>query len=50
MDKDYTYTHCRFEANSLLGITNVLVADFDEFLFCPRGKALLGSQVMNEMK
>ena len=31
-DKIHTSTLCRFEANALYGISNVLVVDFDEFL------------------
>lgn len=34
-DKVQTLTHCRFEAKALYGIETVLVADFDEFLYCP---------------
>lgn len=34
-DKTATLTQCRFEAKTLYGIEKVLVADFDEFLFCP---------------
>ena len=34
-DKTATLTHCRFEARTLYGSDNVLVADFDEFLYCP---------------
>ena len=34
-DKVQTLTHCRFEAKALYGIENVLVVDFDEFLYCP---------------
>lgn len=36
-DKTATLTHCRFEASTLYGSDNVLVADFDEFLYCPSG-------------
>lgn len=32
-----TLTHCRFEAKAVFGIDNILVVDFDEFLFCPQG-------------
>ena len=34
-DKTLTLTQCRFEARALFGIDRVLVADFDEFLYCP---------------
>ena len=34
-DKTATLTHCRFEASAMYGIDNVLVSDFDEFLYCP---------------
>ena len=33
-DKVLTYTHCRFEAMYKYGIKQVIVADFDEFLYC----------------
>jgi hypothetical protein len=36
-DKVLTLTQCRFEAKALYGIDNVIVADFDEFLYCPIG-------------
>lgn len=32
-----TLTHCRFEAKAVHGIQQVIVADFDEFLYCPAG-------------
>jgi hypothetical protein len=35
IDKMLTSTHCRFEMKALLGIEDVIVADFDEFLYCP---------------
>jgi hypothetical protein len=38
-DKRYTYTYCRFALKHLYGIENVLINDFDEFLYCPRGTA-----------
>lgn len=44
MDKQLTYTHCRFAAKNLYGIENVLVADFDEFLFCPRAQSTATAQ------
>jgi hypothetical protein len=34
-DKTATLTQCRFEASNVHGADNVIVADFDEFLFCP---------------
>lgn len=34
-DKTATLTHCRFETSTLYGSDNVLVADFDELLYCP---------------
>jgi hypothetical protein len=43
-DKTQTLTHCRFEAKALYGIDNVLVIDFDEFLYCPPGGTTAKSQ------
>lgn len=43
-DKTATLTYCRFEANSLLGNDNVIVADFDEFLYCPGATSTLSGQ------
>jgi hypothetical protein len=43
-DKTATLTHCRFEANALYGSTKVLVADFDEFLYCPKGASTFSGQ------
>lgn len=43
-DKTATLTHCRFEANALFGNDNVIVADFDEFLFCPSAAVSLTGQ------
>ena len=43
-DKVQTLTHCRFEARALYGIDNVLVVDFDEFLYCPVASATLKGQ------
>jgi hypothetical protein len=43
-DKRYTYTHCRFAFKHLYGIENVLINDFDEFLYCPRGTTDLQKQ------
>lgn len=36
-DKRYTYTHCRFALKHLYGIENIVINDFDEFLYCPKG-------------
>lgn len=36
-DKSNTLTHCRFAAKSSYGIEDIIVADFDEFLYCPAG-------------
>lgn len=37
LDDDHTYslTHCRFQTEAQYGIDNILIVDFDEFLFCP---------------
>jgi hypothetical protein len=44
-DKTLTITHCRFEARSVYGITNVIVLDSDEFFYCPRGRTdVIGQQ------
>jgi hypothetical protein len=43
-DKSLTLSHCRFNAVINYGIKNVLVADFDEFLFCPAANATGKSQ------
>ena len=43
-DKTQTFTHCRFEAKAVYGIDNVLVTDFDEFLFCPWAKPTAQAQ------
>lgn len=34
-DHTYTLTHCRFDVEARHGIQNILVADFDEFLYFP---------------
>jgi hypothetical protein len=34
-DKELSLTQCRFEARSLYHIDDVLVSDFDEFVYCP---------------
>lgn len=38
VDKTQTLTKCRFDAKAVYGIENILVADFDEFLYCPPAK------------
>ena len=43
-DKTATLTYCRFEANSLFGNDYVIVADFDEFLYCPAAASTLMGQ------
>lgn len=43
-DKVQTLTHCRFEASSMYGIEDVLVVDFDEFLYCPEADATAEAQ------
>lgn len=43
-DKTATLTHCRFEANSIHGSDNVIVADFDEFLYCPNAAPTFAGQ------
>ena len=43
-DKTATLTHCRFEASALHASDNVLVADFDEFLYCPSAALNFASQ------
>lgn len=43
-DKVATLTHCRFEMSSLGGYDNVLVADYDEFLYCPSAATNFRSQ------
>lgn len=43
-DKGLTYSHCRFEAKAKYGITNVVVVDFDEFLYCKDAPATLEGQ------
>eukprot|EP01035_Chromulina_nebulosa_P020170 gene20170-26185_t len=35
VDKALTLTQCRFEAKVNFGIETIIVADFDEFLYCP---------------
>jgi hypothetical protein len=43
-DKTFTLTLCRFEASALDGSTRVLVADSDEFLYCPNGASSFAGQ------
>jgi hypothetical protein len=43
-DKTATLTHCRFEASAMYGIDNVLVADFDEFIYCPNAASTFVGQ------
>ena len=33
-DKELTYSHCRFHAQAKYGVKHIIVADFDEFLYC----------------
>lgn len=42
-DKVNTLTHCRFEARALFNIDSVIVADFDEFLFCSNADSSISS-------
>jgi uncharacterized C2H2 Zn-finger protein len=44
-DKTDTLTWCRFDARTQYGSTDVLVVDYDEFLYCPRTKATYRAQV-----
>jgi hypothetical protein len=43
-DKTATLTHCRFEASAMYGIDNVIVADFDEFVYCPNAAPTFAGQ------
>ena len=43
-DKTATLTHCRFEASALYGIKDVMVSDFDEFLYCPGAASTFSAQ------
>ena len=43
-DEVATLTHCRFQMSSLGGYDNVLVADYDEFLYCPSAATNFRSQ------
>lgn len=43
-DRGLTYSHCRFEARNKYGITRVIAADYDEFLFCKQAAATPRSQ------
>ncbi len=54
-DKINTLTHCRFEAKALFNTDNVLVVDFDEFLYCNGAHDVLSAAsqmeyVMNVMR
>lgn len=49
-DKVHTLTHCRFEAKALYGIDNIIVADFDEFLYCPGGNQSIQTQSSYQRK
>lgn len=44
VDKRLTYTHCRAQLQHLYGIEDVFIADFDEFLYCPRAPATATGQ------
>lgn len=44
VDKTQTLTQCRFEAKAIYGIDHVIVADYDEFLYCPRAGPNITSQ------
>jgi hypothetical protein len=43
-DKTATLTHCRFETGAIDGSYQVLVADYDEFLYCPNGASSFAGQ------
>ena len=44
-DKTDTLTWCRFDARTQYGLTDILVVDYDEFIYCPRAKASFSAQV-----
>lgn len=44
VDKVQTLTQCRFEAKAIYGIDHVIVADYDEFLYCPTAGATAKEQ------
>lgn len=44
VDKTQTLTQCRFEAKAVYGIDHVIVADYDEFLYCPSASTNFESQ------
>ena len=46
-DKTLTNTHCRFEVKAVHKIENVMVADFDEFLYCPAAGSSFTTQRQN---
>ena len=47
-DKVLTLTHCRFEVKASFGIENVLVVDFDEFLYCPAAEGGVDSTIREQ--
>jgi hypothetical protein len=44
IDKRLTYTYCRTHLRQSYGIEDVLIADYDEFLYCPRASATTQGQ------
>lgn len=46
-DKTLTNTHCRFEVKAVHQIENVMVTDFDEFLYCPEAAPTFAAQKLN---
>lgn len=46
-DKTLTNTHCRFEVKAVHNIEHVMVADFDEFLYCEEAQPSFVSQGRN---
>lgn len=44
VDKTQTYSHCRFEANVVYGIDNIIVIDYDEFLYFDSQSTTLSKQ------
>lgn len=43
-DKQLTLTHCRFEAKTVFGIDTIIIADYDEFLHCPKADSTFDAQ------
>jgi hypothetical protein len=43
-DKTHTLTHARFALRAMHGLEDVLVVDYDEYLYCKGGKASASSQ------